>query len=149
MPCYDRTMKRLTTLFTADYVHLVLGATPAHAEPLAIEELDKELPALSREVDFVARVGMEGQDALLLIEFQTTWTKDMPQRISGYCWRLYERYHEPVYPVVVVLRPGGRLRREWHMHAWGRPVFSCRFEVIALWEMEPATVIRQELVPEV
>lgn len=27
-------------------------------------------------------------------------------RQTGYTWRLYERYRLPVYPVVVVLRPG-------------------------------------------
>ena len=146
MPQYDRTMKRLTSVFTRDYVRFVLGAEPVDAEPVAIEEQDKELPALSREVDFVARVRLEEQDALLLIEFQTAWAADMPQRMAGYCWRLYERYHEPVHPVVVVLRPGGVLRRAWRMHAWGRLVACCRFEVMPLWDLAGAVVMAQKLV---
>ena len=73
MPQYDRTMKRLTSVFTRDYVRFVLGAESVDVEPVTIEEQDKELPALSREVDFVARVRREGQDALLLLEFQTAW----------------------------------------------------------------------------
>jgi predicted transposase YdaD len=143
MPRYDRTMKRLTTAFTKDYVRLALGADPQYAEPVAIEELDKELPALSREVDFVARVRLEDQDAVLLLEFQTAWAADMPQRMAGYCWRLYERYHEPVYPVVVVLRPGGDLQCQWRMHAWGRLVASCQFQVLPLWRMDASTVMEQ------
>jgi predicted transposase YdaD len=146
MPKYDRTMKRLTSVFTSDYVQFVLGAQPVDAEPVDIEEQDKELPALSREVDFVARVRMDGQSILLLIEFQTVWAADMPQRMAGYCWRLYERYHEPVYPVVVVLKPGGRLRRTWTMHARGRLVASCRFEAMPLWKVDAATVMSQKLV---
>ena len=35
---------------------VALGADVTRAEPLAVEEQDKELPALSRDVDFVARV---------------------------------------------------------------------------------------------
>ena len=48
MPRYDRTMKRLTSVFTADYVRFALGEPPEHARSLDIQEQDKELPALSR-----------------------------------------------------------------------------------------------------
>ena len=51
---YDRTMKRLTSVFTRDYVRFALGSDVGSAEPLAVEEQDKELPALSREVDAVS-----------------------------------------------------------------------------------------------
>ena len=146
MPQYGRTMKRLTSVFTRDYVRFVLGADPLDAETIVIEEQDKELPALSREVDFVARVRREEQDALLLIEFQTAWATDMPKRMAGYCWRLHERYDEPVYPVVVVLTPGGAVQRAWQMHAWGRLVASCRYEVMPLWEVDAADIKAQKLV---
>jgi len=146
MPQYDRTMKRLTSVFTRDYVRFVLGAEPVDAEPVTIEEQDKELPALSRQVDFVARVRLGDEDALLLVEFQTAWAADMPHRMAGYCWRLHERYNESVYPVVVVLRSGGVVQRSWHMHAWGRLVASCRFEVMRLWEEDAAAVKAQKLV---
>ena len=85
---YDRTMKRLTSRFTSDYVRFALGADVSRAEPLSVEEEDKELPALSREVDFVARVGRQEEEALLLMEFQTAWGRDMPRRMAGYTWRL-------------------------------------------------------------
>ena len=39
---YDRTMKRLTSVFTRDYVRFALGADVKRAEPLAVEEQDKE-----------------------------------------------------------------------------------------------------------
>ena len=112
MAQYDRTIKRLTSEFAEDYVRFVLRAERFALERLEVEEIDKELPALSREVDFVARVTMEGQTALLLLEFQTAWAADMPARMVGYTWRLYDRYELGVYPVVLVLRPGGRWQEE-------------------------------------
>ena len=143
---YDRTMKRLTSVFTADYVRFVLGTDTATAEPLDIAEQDKELPALSREVDFVARVQHKGEAALLLIEFQTAWTADMPRRMAGYTWRLFERYGDAVHPVVVVLREGGRLRHVWQMRTWGQRVGYFRFHVVPLWELEAAGVLHERLV---
>jgi len=47
-------MKRLTSVFTRDYVRFALGSDVGSAEPLAVEEQDKELPELSREVDAVS-----------------------------------------------------------------------------------------------
>ena len=79
------------------------------------------------------------------MEFQTVWRPDMPRRMAGYTWRLYERYDLPVHPVVVVLRPGGLLESAWHMVTWGQPVASCWFKVIALWEVDAAQVMDQEL----
>jgi len=138
-------MKRLTSVFTRDYVRFALGSDVGSAEPLVVEEQDKELPALSREVDFVARVGWQEEEALLLMEFQTVWQGDMPRRMAGYTWRLYERYDLPVHPVVVVLRPGGLLETSWRMVTWGRPVASCTFDVMALWEVDAGAVMEQEL----
>ena len=145
MAQYDLTMKRLTSVFPRDYARFALGTDVSGAEPLAVEEQDKELPALSREVDFVARVDRQEEEALLLMEFQTVWERDMPRRMAGYTWRLYDRYDLPVHPVVVVLRPGGSLASSWHMVTWGRPVASCWFHVMALWEVDAAQVMDQEL----
>ncbi|MEW6755517.1 MAG: hypothetical protein AB1505_31745 [Candidatus Latescibacterota bacterium] len=145
MPRYDRTLKRLTATFAADYVRFVLRGEPFSAEPLDVAAQDRELPALSREVDFVARVRLRSGEALLLIEFQTAWALDVPRRMAGYTWRLHERYGEPVYPVVVVLRPGGSLQRAWRLRAWGRPVATCRFEVIPLWRVQAQDVVVQQL----
>jgi hypothetical protein len=49
---YDRTMKRLTSLFAPDYVDLALGDTAEYRELVMIEDSDqdKELPSLSRAV---------------------------------------------------------------------------------------------------
>jgi len=140
---YDRTMKRLTSTFAADYVQLALGGAPALVEPLQITEQDKELPSLAREVDFAARVTRQGQEGILLLEFQTAWEADVPRRMADYTLRLHLRYGLPVYPVVAVLRPGGRLRCSWSMQAWGQQVARCRFRVLRVWQLEAEQVITQ------
>ena len=73
------------------------------------------------------------------------WRRDMPRRMAGYTWRLYERYDLSVHPVVVVLRPGGSLKKSWRMVTWGWPVATCCFDVIALWEVDAAVVMAQGL----
>ena len=75
----------------------------------------------------------------------STWEADMPFRMAGYTWRLYERYDQGVYPVVMVLRPGSRLEDEWTMQVWERQIAHCRFEVIPLWQVDAQTVIEQQL----
>lgn len=142
---YDLTMKRLTSEFPEDYVRFALKVEQFVVERLDVEEVDKELPILSREVDFVARVRVADEQVVLLLEFQTMWESDVPQRVSGYSWWLFERYKLGVYPVVVVLRPGGRLRDEWVMRALGRETARFRFEVIPIWEVDGREVVAQGL----
>ena len=75
---YDLTMKRLSAEFAEDYVRFALGQAPSYAEVLEVETVDKELPALMREVDFAAKVEVAGKQIVLLIEFQTRWEGDIP-----------------------------------------------------------------------
>ena len=70
---YDLTMKRLTSEFPEDYVRFALKTEQFAMKHLEVEEEDKELPSLSREVDFVARVGIEEEEALLVLESETRW----------------------------------------------------------------------------
>ena len=145
MGTYDLTMKRLTSKFSEDYVRFALKVEQFAVEHLDVKEADKELPSLAREVDFVAKVKVGEEQAILLIEFQTAWVAEMPERMAGYSWRLFERYHLGVYPVVVVLRSGGRLQNEWRMQVLGREMAWWRFEVIPVWEAESQEVVAQKL----
>jgi len=143
---YDLTMKRLSAEFVEDYVRFALGRPASHAEVLEVAELDKELPTLMREVDFVAMVEVEGEHFVLLVEFQTAWESDVPQRTLGYSWRLYERYKLPVYPVVVVFRKSGALRDRLNLRALELEVLRFRFRVVPVWELDGAEVVAQQWV---
>ena len=141
---YDITMKRLSAEFVEDYVRFALGRPASHVKVLEVTELDKELPALMREVDFVALVEVEGERFVLLVEFQTVWESDVPQRTLGYTWRAYERYGLPVYPVVVVFRKSGALRDRLDLRTLDLEVFRFRFRVIPVWELDGAEVVAQQ-----
>ena len=142
---YDLTMKRLTSEFAEDYARFALGVDPSVVEPLKVEEVDRTLPSLLREVDFAARVEVSGQEILLLLESQTRWEGDMPERLFQYVARLRERYRLPVYPVVLVFRKRREIRTEWGMEALRLQVVRFRYRVIGLWDVCSTEVIRKGL----
>ncbi|MFW0859644.1 MAG: hypothetical protein AAGB97_05680 [Dehalococcoidia bacterium] len=107
MAKYDITLKRLTDEFPEDYIRFALGVEKFSVEVLHVEAVDKELPLLLREVDFAARVRVEEEEFVLLMEFQTDWKEDLPERMLGYTWRLFEKYRLPVRPFLILLREGG------------------------------------------
>ncbi|OPX22523.1 MAG: hypothetical protein B1H02_06050 [Candidatus Latescibacteria bacterium 4484_107] len=113
---------------------------------LEVTELDKELPSLMREVDFVALIEADGERFVLVVEFQTAWENDMPQRALGYSWRAYERYGLPVYPVVVVFRKSGALRDRLDLQALELEVLKFRFRVVPVWELDGAEIVAQKWV---
>ena len=141
----DRAFKSLTARYAEDYAAFVLG-TSAGAEPFQLETQDRQLTALSRDVDFVARVQLEGQQVLLLLEFQTRWETDMPLRMAEYVLRLHRRYALPVVAAVAVLRRGGSMRNHWQIGVGERPTLSCHFQIIRLWRHSAQTVVAQRLV---
>ncbi len=141
----DRSLKALTARYAADYASLLLGVR-APAEPLHLEPQDRALPALSREVDFVARVQLQGRPVLLLLEFQTRWAADVPLRMAEYTLRLHRRYALPVLAAVVVLRRGGVLRDRWQMGVGAVRTLRCQFRLIRLWRHPVQAVIAPGLV---
>ena len=109
------------------------------------KEVDRALPSLSREVDFVARVRVEEEEVILVLESQTRWEGDVPERLFHYTSRLRERYRLGVHPVVLVFQRTGQLSDEWVMRGLGREIVRFGFEVIPLWELDPREVIARGL----
>ncbi|MCL0096200.1 hypothetical protein M1N66_01160 [Thermodesulfovibrionales bacterium] len=145
MPKYDITLKRLTDAFAADYVRFALGVEGVALEVIDVEKVDKELPLLLREVDFAARVKVEEEEFVLLMEFQTAWREELPERMLGYTWRLFEKYRLSVNPVLLLLREGGRPRESLEVKVLGRRVFHFDFTIIPVWEMEGKRIVEEKL----
>ncbi|MCL0107152.1 hypothetical protein M1N63_01820, partial [Thermodesulfovibrionales bacterium] len=145
MPKYDITLKRLTDAFAADYVRFALGVEGVALEVIDVEKVDKELPLLLREVDFAARVKVEEEEFVLLMEFQTAWREELPERMLGYTWRLFEKYRLPVNPFLLLLREGGRPRESLEVKVLGRRVFHFDFTIIPVWEMEGKRIVEEKL----
>ena len=132
----DRSLKVRTARYAADFVHLGFEAD-APGGPLHPDLPDRKQPALERDADFVVRVEWHGQPVLLLlVEFETCWKPNVPERIAEYALRLHLRYGLPVQATVVVLRPGGKLRDCWEMGPGPEPTLRCRFRVVRLWGIE-------------
>ncbi|MCL0083986.1 hypothetical protein M1N82_00270 [Dehalococcoidia bacterium] len=145
MPKYDITLKRLTDAFAADYVRFALGAEGVAVEVIDVEKVDKELPLLLREVDFAARVKVEEEEFVLLMEFQTAWREELSERMLGYTWRLFEKYRLPVNPFLILLREGGKPRESLEVKVLGRRVFHFDFTIIPVWEMEGKKIVEEKL----
>ncbi|MCL0063924.1 hypothetical protein M1O54_06600 [Dehalococcoidia bacterium] len=138
-------MKRLTDAFAADYVRFALGAEGVAVEVIDVEKVDKELPLLLREVDFAARVKVEEEEFVLLMEFQTAWREELSERMLGYTWRLFEKYRLPVNPFLILLREGGKPRESLEVKVLGRRVFHFDFTIIPVWEMEGKKIVEEKL----
>ena len=142
---YDITMKRLTAEFPEDYVRFALGVERFSVAPLDVASVDKELPSLLREVDFAARVQVEGKEFILLLESQTWWERAFPERMFFYVARLREQYRLPVYPVALFFRFRGKVVSEWGMEALGEEVVRFRYRAIRLWEAKAEKILEAKL----
>jgi predicted transposase YdaD len=144
MPKYDVTLKRLTDEFPEDYIRFALGLERFAVEVLHVEAVDKELPLLLREVDFAATVKVE-EEFILLMEFQTDWKEDLPQRMLGYTWRLFEKYRLPVRPFLVLLREGGKPKDTLEMKALAKEVLRFEFTIVPAWEVDGERIVAGKL----
>ena len=108
---YDTIPKQLMHLYPQDLIRLALGREDVEIE---VEEvLDPELPKVeTRLADSLIRVRIDGEEALVHIEFQTTDSANMALRMAIYILRLIERYGLPVYAHVIYLRPNAGRRDE-------------------------------------
>ncbi len=141
MAKYDITLKRLTDEFPEDYIRFALGVEKFSVEVLHVEAVDKELPLLLREVDFAARVRVEEEEFVLLMEFQTDWKEDLPERMLGYTWRLFEKYRLPVRPFLILLREGGKPKDTLEMKVLAKEVLRFGFTIVPTWEVEGEKIL--------
>ena len=107
---YDTIPKQLIRIYPQDLIRLALGREEVEIE---VEEvLDTELPKVeTRLVDSLLRVRIDGEEALIHIEFQTADSANMARRMASYIIRLIEQYDLPVYSFVIYLRPNAGAER--------------------------------------
>ncbi len=100
---FDTITKRLVHTWPRDFACFALGRDDLEV----LDMLDTEQPTVeARRMDSLIRVRVEGQEALVHYEFQTTDSDPpMPRRMAGYLGRAVERYGLPVYGNVLYLRP--------------------------------------------
>ncbi len=136
---WDSLMKRL------------VGAKPRHfanwlaAEAIYVRPLDIELKSQHLFADALLEIIVEGQQALLHIEFQTDRDAEMGIRLLEYnvlASRQYERL--PVYSYVIYLRPDGEAVQSPYIRKLpdGQEGHRFYFRTMKLWE-QPAELMLQ------
>ena len=139
---YDTTFKRLVQISPEAFVLFALGD---QAKVEIDEVIETELPRVeTRLTDSLIRVRIDGEEALVHTEFQTSDSTDspMPIRMASYIIRLIESHSLPVYSCVIYLRPGAGRRDEGYYEQAlpGHRVFV-EYKVIRLSEMEGRAIL--------
>lgn len=101
---FDAISKHLIQTYPCDFAWFTLGREDVQV----VEVVDTQQPTVSAShADSLIRVRIDGREALVHTEFQTTDSTDppMPRRMAGYIGRAIERHGLPVCSSVIYLRP--------------------------------------------
>ena len=112
-----------------------------HIEPISavlIEELPQETVSLRRS-DFPLRVrDQNGEERIVLLEFQARWTIDIVWRMIEYTARFKQKYRLPVTPAMLLFR-----RHSKAQDVYQDECFEFRFRLIKLWEQRAQDVLER------
>ncbi len=100
---FDTIAKHLIHTYPHDFARFVLQQD----EVEVIDVIDTEQPTVeTHRTDSLIRVQINGEEALVHHEFQTTDSNPpMPRRMAGYIGRGIEQHGLPIYSNVIYLRP--------------------------------------------
>ena len=141
MAKFDTISKRLIQTYPGDFAGLTLGRQDVEV----LEVIDTEQPTVSaRQTDSLIHVRIDGQEALVHNEFQTTDSSNppMPRRMAGYIGRAVERHGMSVYSSVIYLRPdaGKRDPGQYSQAHPGHRVLV-QYKVIRLSELDGQQIL--------
>ena len=141
MAKYDTISKRLIQNYPVAIVRFALGR-----DDIEITEiLETEQPTVETHLtDSLIRVRIDGKEALVHLEFQTTDSTDkaMPFRMAGYIGWLIARYRLPVYSIVIYLRRGaGRRDKGHYIQRLPDHLFVVQYKVIRLSEIDGQNIV--------
>lgn len=138
---FDSVPKSLLSAHPQGFLAFLLG----HSKGQWIETLNPEQPTVKTQMmDSLLRVRLDGEEALVHCEFQTTdSTKTpMPRRMAGYMGRCIAEYGLPLLSYVLYLRPdaGRRDPGEYVQEIVGHEVVL-RYKVIRLIALDGETYL--------
>ena len=138
---YDAISKRLIQTYPKDIVYFTLGRDDIEVRAI----LETEQPKVEmHRTDSLILVRIDGEEALVHTEFQTTDSTDtpMPIRMAGYKIRIIEQYGLPVYSFVIYLRPNaGRRDKGRFIQRLPGHRFFVQYKVIRLSEIEGQDIV--------
>ena len=138
---FDSVPKSLLSAHPQGFLAFLLG----HSKGQWIETLNPEQPTVKTQMmDSLIRVRLDGEEALVHCEFQTTdSTKtSMPRRMAGYMGRCIAEYGLPLLSYVLYLRPdaGRRDPGQYVQEIVGHEVVL-RYKVIRLIALDGETYL--------
>ena len=138
---FDSVPKSLLSAHPQGFLAFLLG----HSKGQWIETLNPEQPTVKTQMmDSLLRVRLDGEEALVHCEFQTTdSTKTpMPRRMAGYMGRCIAEYGLPLLSYVLYLRPdaGRRDPGQYVQEIVGHEVVL-RYKVIRLIALDGETYL--------
>lgn len=141
MAQFDAISKHLIHTYPRDFAGFTLGREDV--EVLEIIETEQLTVSASR-ADSLIRVRVDGIEALVHNEFQTTDSTNpgMPRRMAGYIGRAIERHGVAVYSSVIYLRPDAG-RRDPGQYLQSHPVHRVhvQYRVIRLSELDGQEIL--------
>ena len=136
---YDTISKHLIQTYPKDFIRFTFGQDDVEV----LDILDTEQSTVeTRHTDSLVRVRIDGKEALIHTEFQTTHDPSMPLRMAGYIIRAIERHDLPIYSSVIYLRRSAGRRDPGYFiqEISGRPVVI-EYSVIRLSEIEGQDIL--------
>ena len=138
---FDVISKALIQTYPQDFARFAL----AQDDVEVLEVLDTEQPTVeTHRMDSLMRVRIDGTEALMHHEFQTTDSTPsaMPLRMAGYMGRMLEQYGLSVYSHVIYLRPNAG-RHDRGEYVQDRPGYRVviQYKVIRLSELAGQAIL--------
>lgn len=133
---YDITVKYFAGKYPSAYIRLALPDFDG-----TFRLLDKKLPQVEVEVDFLAEVQVGEETFILHPDFQTRYDSMMTTRMHEYRVHVRRTYGKPVLSVVIWLTAEGypgRGHNRLEEVVLGRRQLVFEFEEVCLWELDPA-----------
>ena len=138
---FDTISKHLIQKYPHDFAGFTLGREDV--EVLAVIDTE-QLTVEARQTDSLIRVRIDGEEALVHNEFQTTDSTNppMPRRMAGYIGRAIEHHGLPIYSNVIYLRPNaGQRDPGYYVQERLGYHIAIQYKVIRLIEIEGQRVL--------
>ena len=138
---FDAISKHLIQTYPDDFASFTLGREDV--EVLAVIDTE-QLTVKARQMDSLIRVSIDGEEALVHNEFQTTDSTNppMPRRMAGYIGHAIRQHGLPIYSNVIYLRPdAGRRAPGYYIQERPDYPIAIHYRVIRLIEIEGEHVL--------
>lgn len=134
---YDIASKRLVELGGRSILRELVKIDISDFE--LISELPQQTVSI-RSSDFPLLVtDQDGNEMIVLLEFQTEWKKDMPLRVGEYLIRFLRKYHLPVIPVVLLFKKHGGATDRYESE-----FLSVKYHLVRVWEIDGKELLKMD-----